>query len=53
MKKIVLFLVYVVLLPTVLLADEQVTILEIDGFGVTRSEAIQNGLIEALKQARV
>lgn len=52
MKKILLFLVCVVLLPTVLLADEQVTILEIDGFGVTRSEAIQNGLVEALKQAK-
>jgi len=39
-------------LPTLLFADEQVTILEVEGFGVSHNEAIQNGLIQALKQAK-
>lgn len=38
--------------PMMAVADEATTILEVQGFGGTRSEAVQNGLIEALQQAR-
>ena len=48
---LVLFLC-IFLSPALLFADEQVTILEVEGFGISYNEAIQNGLIQALKQAK-
>ena len=50
--KFLLVLLYIFLSSTLLFADEQVTILEVEGFGVSHNEAIQNGLIQALKQAK-
>lgn len=38
--------------PSLLLADEEITILDVQGFGASQSEAVQNGLVEALKQAK-
>lgn len=52
MMKFLLVLLYILLSPTLLFADDQVTILEVEGFGISRNEAIQNGLIQALKQAK-
>jgi curli biogenesis system outer membrane secretion channel CsgG len=52
MKFVLGFFLCVVLSPNLLFADEQVTILEVEGFGISRNEAIQNGLIQALKQAK-
>jgi len=51
MKWLLIFF-YICLWPSMLLADEEITILEVQGFGGTQSEAVQNGLIEALKQAK-
>ncbi|KAF3978430.1 MAG: penicillin-binding protein activator LpoB [Methylococcales symbiont of Iophon sp. n. MRB-2018] len=50
MSKCHLFFLSIFLLPNTLLAAEKVTILEVKGFGVTMSAAIQDGLIEAVKQ---
>jgi TolB-like protein len=52
MKKILLFSIWFLLLPILSFGDQEIQILEIDGFGISRNEAIQNGLIEALKQAK-
>jgi curli biogenesis system outer membrane secretion channel CsgG len=52
MTKYLLLFFSIFILPNTLLADEKVTILEVKGFGSTMSTAVQNGLIEALKQAK-
>jgi len=48
------FLVFICILffCCILFADEEVTILEVQGVGTTLSEAVQNGLIEAVKQSK-
>jgi len=51
MKNIcVLFLCLLLLFPAISLADEQITVLEVTGFGLSRNEAIRDGLVQALKQ---
>ncbi len=52
MKKSLMIFIGVLLLPNLLFAGGQTTVIEVEGFGMTHSEAIQNGLIEALKQTR-
>lgn len=52
MKKNLMIFLSVFLLPSLLFAGEQTTVIEVEGFGMTHSEAIQNGLIEALKQTQ-
>ncbi|BHH84443.1 CsgG/HfaB family protein [Desulforhopalus sp. 52FAK] len=52
MKRLLLLGICLILLPTLLLAENEVQIFEINGTGITRSEAIQNGLIDALQQAK-
>lgn len=52
MKKNLMIFLCVLLLPNLLLAGEQSTVVEVKGLGMTHGEAVQNGLIEALKQTR-
>jgi len=52
MNKCFLILLVFFLAPAVVLADATVTVLEVTGTGVSRNEAIQNGLVEAIKQAK-
>ena len=51
MKKILLVF-SILLLCSFLFANETKTIVDVQGFGVTRNEAIQNALIEAIKQTK-
>lgn len=51
-RSILVLLMCVLLFASVLFADERITILEVDGFGISQNEAVQNGLIQALKQAK-
>lgn len=48
------FFIFICILsfPSMLFADEEVTILEVQGVGSTLGEAVQNGLIEAVKQSK-
>lgn len=48
--KFILISLLILLVPDLLFADEKITVLEVKGSGVSRSKAIQNGLIQALKQ---
>jgi len=51
MRKI--FFVFLLLfLPTFMLASQTITTIKCKGYGVTRNDAIQNALIEALKQTK-
>jgi len=52
MNRFFLIFLIIFLTPFFVLADENVTVLEVTGTGISRSKAIQNGLIEALKQAK-
>jgi len=52
MKHILLIFLAALLLPMPSFAVTQTTVLEVDGFGLTLDEAVQNGLIEAVKQAK-
>lgn len=52
MNKYSLILLIFLLIPAIVLADTSATVLEVTGTGISRNEAIQNGLIEALKQAK-
>lgn len=52
MKNILWVLLGLFILPLPGFAAGQSTILEVEGFGLTRSQAVQNGLIEAVKQAK-
>lgn len=52
MKFVLMLFLSVFLSPTLLFAEGEVTILEVQGFGISHNEAIQNGLIQALKQAK-
>jgi len=51
MKQILLIFLFV-FIPNVLFAVQTTTTVQVKGFGVTRNEAIQNALIEALKQTK-
>ncbi|MDA7817976.1 hypothetical protein N9A28_07285 [Sulfurimonas sp.] len=50
MRKLLLICIFC--LPAFLTAGEQVTVVEVNGFGISRDEAVQNALVEALKQAK-
>lgn len=52
MKYALVLFLCLFLSPALLFAGEQVTILNVEGFGISHNEAIQNGLIQALKQAK-
>ena len=38
--------------PALGLCGEQISVIRVDGYGLTHNEAVQNGLIEALKQTK-
>ncbi len=50
--KQILFICLLVFSPNLLFAVQTITTVQVKGFGVTRGEAIQNALIEALKQTK-
>ncbi len=50
--KQLLFILFFVFIPNFLLAVQTTTTVQVKGFGITRGEAIQNALIEALKQTK-
>lgn len=53
MKRILILLfLSVIFSPALSIAGGQTTIIQVDGYGTSYSEAIQRGLIEALKQAK-
>jgi len=51
-KRILLISICFILLPPLSKASEEISILYVDGFGASQSIAIQNALIEALKQSK-
>jgi len=52
MKRLALLVLCIFFAPTLLLGEDEVQVFDISGTGITRSDAIQNGLIEALQQAK-
>ncbi len=52
MKKLLLFFLCVFFFAGQSLADELTTVIEVEGFGVSQNEAVQNGLIQAVKQTK-
>ena len=52
MKKFLLLILTFFLWANLSMAVEETTVLEVQGFGRTQQEAVQNGLIEALKQTK-
>ena len=47
-----LIVICIILLQTILFAGEKITIIDVKGYGLTRVEAIQDGLIESMKQTK-
>ena len=45
------FIFFIIFIPTFLLSATKIITIEVDGFGSTRDEALQNALIEAVKQS--
>ena len=50
--KLNLIFIGLVFLSSLVYAGQKITIVDVKGYGLTRSEAIQDGLIEALKQSK-
>ena len=47
-----LIVICIILLQTIMFAGEKITIVDVKGYGLTRAEAVQDGLIEAIKQTK-
>jgi len=52
LKKIFIIIVNFILLPGLSSATEEISIIYVDGYGISQGVAIQNALIEAIKQTK-